>query len=594
MSLIISSSDVNKATKEYTPLLSNDKDDSTKLKASVDKFNTESEASGLVGGGYDSARKYLIARYEDLFTTREQIDDQLTEVIKTMNTRMSDYISPDDILDTSKLPELREYKSSIESSISSLNHDIDNYDSKNSRTSLRSLNNELANYRADLKKTCTLIDKLEDLYEKDDAEDMKLDAVRSLISKYASEIDGFESLKGEIKTGGEDGQTGINPEEPGTEPATPATPATPTTTATPTTPTTVEDTTTDAKKLAAAATGLIGMTSAQLAADTSNGVYNTENYEAGQSWNAKFVNDVIRRNQSYTKLLEDYYNNAEEYPDPYNSSSSMLKYAMKEDSNMEFNWSSGSVDTITKYNSDNGYDEVKYTAYTPKEGDVVFFDSETSNGTFAGNTKDVSSVDRVGIVESVSVMKDANGNEKTVITVIEGDCGDNPDTSVVSRRTYEVDSKEILGYGTIKEYDSKTDTSNNHNGTQNGSEVIVEDPTTDEDKTVTTNPEESKEYPINLKEGDSTGNINGDNGGTVDYEGVQRDSNGNEIGNADITNENNETIITEDDIPSKDTEVKEDTPQEPIDMSDYSDKQGEYFDDIDPDMIVWDWKNNNN
>ncbi len=325
------------------------------------------------------------------------------------------------------------------------------------------------------------------------------------------------------------------------------------------------------------------MTSAQLAADTSNGVYSVDNYQTDEIWNAKFVSDVIRRDPTAAKLLEEYYSNTK-YSDPYNSADELLDYSMNSDSNIEFNWSDGSIKTIADYNKESGFDEVTYKSYTPQEGDVVFLDSNDTDGTFKGNTSDVSSVDRVGIVESVSTVTDADGNKKTVVTVIEGDSNSSdPNSSTVVRKTYDLDSKEILGYGTVKDYDEKTNTSNNLNGTQNGIKDPIEQ----------TKPDDSSIY---LKDGDSVGNVNGETGATVDSEGVQRDADGNVIGETKLdSNSDGSYIVNEDDIPSSDTKIQApEEVNETVDMDDYNKKTGEEFSDFDSDQIDWDWENIDN
>ena len=74
-------------------------------------------------------------------------------------------------------------------------------------------------------------------------------------------------------------------------------------------------------------------------------------------------------------------------------------------------------------------------AYTPKPGDIIFYDWEDS-----GNGDNTGESDHVGIVESV------NGS---TITIIEGNYND-----AVARRTLKVNGRYIRGYGVPKYKDS--------------------------------------------------------------------------------------------------------------------------------------------
>ena len=78
-------------------------------------------------------------------------------------------------------------------------------------------------------------------------------------------------------------------------------------------------------------------------------------------------------------------------------------------------------------------------AYTPKPGDIIFYDWEDS-----GKGDNTSQSDHVGIVESVS---------GSTITVIEGNYND-----AVGRRTLKVNGRYIRGYGVPKYKDTATDT----------------------------------------------------------------------------------------------------------------------------------------
>ena len=78
---------------------------------------------------------------------------------------------------------------------------------------------------------------------------------------------------------------------------------------------------------------------------------------------------------------------------------------------------------------------VENDAYTPKAGDVIFYDWEDSG---AGDNK--GNADHVGIVEKVS---------GTTITVIEGN-----KNNAVERRTLQVNGRYIRGYG-VPKYDAE-------------------------------------------------------------------------------------------------------------------------------------------
>ena len=93
---------------------------------------------------------------------------------------------------------------------------------------------------------------------------------------------------------------------------------------------------------------------------------------------------------------------------------------------------------------------VENDAYTPKPGDIIFYDWEDS-----GKGENTSESDHVGIVESV------NGS---TITVIEGNYND-----AVARRTLKVNGRYIRGYGVPKYKDTATDT---NVGTSSGAAAV--------------------------------------------------------------------------------------------------------------------------
>jgi len=92
-------------------------------------------------------------------------------------------------------------------------------------------------------------------------------------------------------------------------------------------------------------------------------------------------------------------------------------------------------------------------AYTPKPGDILFYDWEDS-----GNGDNTGVSDHVGIVESV------NGS---TITIIEGNYND-----AVARRTLKVNGRYIRGYGVPKYKDNGSSTGSTGNSTGSTSAVL--------------------------------------------------------------------------------------------------------------------------
>lgn len=596
--------------------LGTDIEDTTNLINKITDF-IDGSVETLKGDGYDAIRNYMTGLYLPLLETRKDLAQNLEDASKNALDIMDNYLSENKYglteIDTNYVSELETEQNNINAAIENLRN-MYKYDKNGNLIYDYGISKSIDNYQVQLYNLSLEIEFIKKLETVDATANSQLDDVSSAIEAYASAIGNITTLDKEIPTdvdGSDDGGGGTTPDGGTYTPS--GSGGNPDGSSggnagsgsdvdgqgsgnTNVNGSTDDGTNKDGKDVAAAAVGLVGLTLTDLIKDTSSGVYGVSPYVEGQAWNVKFVNDILRRKSGNIDLLSEYYNSPEIYSDPYNSADDMIKYAMDPDSNMEFNWSNGSIDTIADYNKEHGYDEVTYKEYIPKEGDVIFLDSNTSDGTFVGNTSDVSSADRVGIVESVTEVKDADGNVKYNITVIEGDTGDNPSTSKVTRVTYSSDDKEILGYGTVKKYSTDTDTSNNHNGTQNG---IVNDtdknPDTD---TPIDNKEEAKE--VILEKNDYVERIDEDEntGGSVDYEGVQRDAEDNEIGKADISyNKDKEAIINiDEDIPSINTPVTPDSENngQKIDMSDYDDGTGAVYDDLDPNMIVWDWENIDN
>ena len=605
--LILIKSDLESAKTQLNNLLEADRDSNEKLNISIDNFvNNSATQSKLLGQVYTSLRKYLSAVYKPILEERKQIAIDLMTNIIYANNNMSSFMGAGiDVLDTSRIDSLNSEIRRLESCISN-EPKLVQLPSASSK-----YNNSIDSYYRQLAPLKIEVDKLNKLSGEDKKNNTsKIVPLKDRIGKYKDKTDNLAALSGETinevpegeadKTEEETAKTAA-PQEPaapvyypptgGGSPSSPvaADPVTPVTPTTPTTPT--EPTTPDPIKIVQLASSLVGMTAAALAADTNNGIYSIGNYSTDSAWDIQFVNDVLRRNPDALGLLSDYYNNPDKYPYPTKSISSLLKYAMTDGTNMEYNWSSSSIDTITQYNTSKNYTPITYTEYTPKAGDVVFLNSDTPTGTFTGNTSDVSSAGRVGIVESVVTLTDETGKEKTYVTVIEGDYGTTPDTSKVARKIYEIDSKEILGYGTVKKYDATTDTSNNKNGTQNGANGP--------DRPITIDPRESDPDGFNkpiLNPGDKTGYIDAENketGATVDYTGTQKDSEGNVIGKVDLEKKPDNTVVVDkEDIPTVDEKGTEPTKEkeEPIDMTDYSNDNGEYFAPLDPNLVVWDWE----
>ncbi len=340
------------------------------------------------------------------------------------------------------------------------------------------------------------------------------------------------------------------------------------------------------------ASSLVGKTMPELKADTSNGIYDTDNYAEGEDWNSKFIHDVINRDEDNQGLMDDYYKNTESYPDPYDNPDSLVKFAQDEESNMEFNWSDSSLDKIKDSTETTGGE-----SYTPKEGDVVFLDNSDTDGNFNGDINDASSVDTLGIVTKVENYVDSDGVSRTKLTVVQGngDITENGsiDSGKVISKEYYVEDEKIVGYGTISKDASKG----------NGSTISKQENNTNNNNDSNNNNNNNEDSPdktynndVILDDNDYVESESNDNVNTFDSEGIQRDSNDNIIGKVEIS-KNNEgnSIITEDEIQNN---IKDSNPSseqtnnqnENIDMSNYDNG---IFDDLNLNNIIWDWEDEN-
>ena len=97
---------------------------------------------------------------------------------------------------------------------------------------------------------------------------------------------------------------------------------------------------------------------------------------------------------------------------------------------------------------------VESDSYTPKAGDIIFYDWEDSG---SGDNKGYS--DHVGIVEKVS---------GSTITVIEGN-----KNNAVERRTLQVNGKYIRGYG-VPKYDTKSTNDYSNHWAKNAIQSMID------------------------------------------------------------------------------------------------------------------------
>lgn len=424
--MLLVKNDFNFSSKDIS-LLSNEASDCGKLKNSLIAFVNDTINKGPA---YESLKKYINSYCIPVVENRIKAAEELMQQCSLACNNLSSYMGGDTLLDDSRIDELKSKYSSTSSRIQSLDaRAMGELTDEQLSTILKSRNN----LSSSLSQISNMIKKLEALSKNVAHADSIIDGASDILSVYMSTVNNYSGLSGSLNkytyTPSVHDETTDTDDEAPIEDENNA----------PRIPTYIPDgsqtsytSTNDNNDSMPILGSLVGLTAKQLSEDKDNGVYSSSNYNENESWNTKFVNDILNRDKNNKELLSGYYNN---YNNPYSSIDSLYEYATNSNSNITYNWSNSSLKKLQGNNNN----------YSPKEGDIVFLDS---NNSFNGDTSNYYP-DRVGIIESITTSTDIYGKTKTTITIVEGDSGSDSSSSTVSRIVYDIDSESILGYGTV-------------------------------------------------------------------------------------------------------------------------------------------------